>query len=272
MARRGKPATASAEERRGIQSVEVSAVILSALTTAGSAVSLKELSDIAEMPPSKTHRYLSSFIRTGLVRQDEQSGHYDLGPAALELGLAALSRLDVLELAQHEMKLIAKETDLTTLLSVWGQNGPTVVRWQRARTQLVTSLGLGSVLPVTFSATGHVFLSYLPQAMTANLVSKELKASKKNTSEKNRAKTKKEVYNIIDKVRKLGHASADSSVIPGLQALAAPILDHQGEASAVITLIGPDDFIHNQNHHAATTLKAACGRLSFRPEYEQASL
>ena len=263
MARRGKPATATTEERRGIQSVEVSAVILSALSSAGSAVSLKQLSDITQMPPSKTHRYLSSFVRTGLVRQDEISGHYDLGPAALELGMAALSRLEIMELAQSEMKLLTEKTGLTSILSVWGQQGPTVVRWQRAREQLITSLGLGSILPVTFSATGHAFLAFLPQALTATLSNKELATQKNKTPSSMRPRTKKELTDILSAVKATGVAHADNSVIPGLRAIAAPVLDHQNDAAAVITLIGTDYIFSESAEEVVDTLTAACNRLSF---------
>ena len=262
MARRGKPATASEAERRGIQSVEVSAIILSALAGAGGAIPLKQLSEIADMPPSKTHRYLSSFIRTGLVRQDTVSGYYDLGPAALELGLAALARHDVIELANTAMKELTEQTGATSILCVWGQQGPTVVRWQRARRQLVTSLGLGSILPVLSSATGQVFLSFLPRTLTEDLVTRELAGNKRAKAGPARITTKAEVTATIDKVREAMVAAVDSSVIPGLRAVSSPILDHQGQASAAITLIGTEDYFLDRAHENARALKAVCTKLS----------
>lgn len=41
------------------------------------------------MQPSKIHRYLSSFVRTGFVQQTE-SGEYELGPALRRLGFLAI--------------------------------------------------------------------------------------------------------------------------------------------------------------------------------------
>jgi hypothetical protein len=55
---------------------------------------LKDLAAAAGMSAAKAHRYLVSFQRLGLVTQDPRSTRYDLGPAALQLGLAALARLD----------------------------------------------------------------------------------------------------------------------------------------------------------------------------------
>ena len=45
---------------------------------------------------------------------------------------------------------------------LWSSQGATVVRWERAAGFLVTSLGLGSVLPLLGSATGNVFLAWNP--------------------------------------------------------------------------------------------------------------
>jgi DNA-binding IclR family transcriptional regulator len=42
------------------------------------------------MPAAKAHRYLVSLIRVRMVVQ-EATGRYDLGPLAVQLGLASLS-------------------------------------------------------------------------------------------------------------------------------------------------------------------------------------
>lgn len=262
MSRRGKPPTVSQAERRGIQSVEISAIILAAIAEEGTALPLGRLSELTGMPSSKTHRYLASFIRTGLVRQDETTGRYDLGPAALRLGLSALSRFDVIEAAQTTMKRLTQELNITSLLSVWGPQGPTIIRWQRAPQALVTSLNLGSVLPVLSSSTGRIFLAHLPRMLTNDLASRELSANKRNPNRKNLITTKSEIAALIKKVRAAGVASVDSSVVPGLRAVAAPILDHQGEASAVITLIGSESFLNDTLGKTATALKKACRSLS----------
>ncbi|MEO1017937.1 MAG: IclR family transcriptional regulator [Pseudomonadota bacterium] len=257
--------TTTEEERRGIQSVEVSAEILSALVRAGQAVRLKEISDIAGMPPSKTHRYLSSFIRSGFVRQDQATGYYDLGPTAIELGLSALARLDVLDQAQSAMKEITNETNTTSILSVWGPNGPIVVRWQRASSPFITMLGLGSILPTLTSATGRTFLAFLPKRLTDDIVTREFAQNKRLGRPAKDATTKRDLKLVLEQVRENQLAWVDSSVIPGLKAVASPILDYQGEATAVISLLGSQDDLLNARSHASRTLKKACKKISLEP-------
>jgi DNA-binding IclR family transcriptional regulator len=55
------------------------------------------------MSAAKAHRYLVSFQRLQLVVQDAASTRYDLGPAALKLGLASLERLDAVKLARERV-------------------------------------------------------------------------------------------------------------------------------------------------------------------------
>ena len=78
------------KERAGIQSVEVGFALLEGLTRSRGPLMLKDVAASAGMSAAKAHRYLVSFQRLGLVEQDPVSGHYGLGPAALQIGLACL--------------------------------------------------------------------------------------------------------------------------------------------------------------------------------------
>jgi len=88
------------KERAGIQSVEVGFALLDVLAKAEGPLMLRDLAAAAGMSAAKAHRYLVSFQRLALVTQDHASTRYDLGPAALQLGLASLSRLDPVKLAR----------------------------------------------------------------------------------------------------------------------------------------------------------------------------
>ena len=260
MARRGKPQTSSEEERRGVQSIEIGVPLLTALVEAGRPMALKDLSAAADMAPSKAHRYVASFVRCGLIAQNEATGQYTLGHSALQLGLSALSQIDLVDHAAAGLEDLSSTTGVTSLLSVWGPQGPVVVRWRRARQLLVTSLSLGSLLPVTRSATGHVFLAFLPREFTAEQVESERRADEADSS--TRPLTDQQIDQMIGSVRGSMLAWADGSFIPGLRAIAAPVLDAQGEAAAVITLIGTDPYLTNPHHEAAQALIETCRSVS----------
>src|SRR5215471_17229436 len=79
------------EGRRGIKAVEVAGRILDHLARAQAPVALRELAAAGRMSPGKVHRYLASFLTSGLARQDPDTRQYALGPLAMRLGLAALN-------------------------------------------------------------------------------------------------------------------------------------------------------------------------------------
>src|SRR5512133_384256 len=113
------------KQRVGIQSVEVGFGLLQALSLAPGPLMLRDLAAAAGMSAAKAHRYLVSFQRLGLVSQDTASARYDLGPAALRMGLAAITRLDAVKLARERMPALMQHIGHTLALAVWGNHGPT---------------------------------------------------------------------------------------------------------------------------------------------------
>jgi DNA-binding IclR family transcriptional regulator len=119
-------------EQRGIQSVEVGGRLLQALAHTGRPMPLKELALAAEMPPAKAHPYLVSFGKLGLIAQDTASGHYGLGPLAMQLGLISLQQVDPLRLATARLPELAQALQQTVAIAVWGHHGATIVRIEEA--------------------------------------------------------------------------------------------------------------------------------------------
>src|SRR5213078_280142 len=163
-------------KRRGIQSIDTGIRLLEVLEKSDGPLALKELSAKADLHPSGAHRYLASFVRCGLVRQDSDA-RYDFGPLALRLGLASLQRLDPIQATERALPALVDETGFTVLLAVWSNRGPTVVHWQRTG-DLVTSLNLGSLLPVARSSLGRMLLAFLPAGVTAEALAAETKKEK----------------------------------------------------------------------------------------------
>lgn len=242
----------SKRARRGIQSIDTGIRLLEVMEKADGPLALKDLSARADLDPSSAHRYLASFVRCGLVRQDPDT-RYDFGPLALHMGLAAVRRIDCVQVTEQALPALVEETGYTALLSVWSNRGPTVVHWQRSPNPFVTNLGLGSVLPVTRSATGTIFVAFLPSTVTAAAISTEAK----------REPIDREAFaRAVERARKTGLAFADSSVIPGLSAVSSPVLQWNDQAAAVVTLIGPDPELAKASHPAVGALRRVCDRLS----------
>lgn len=250
----------------GIQSLDAALVLLAALAKRPGPVSLSDLARDCAMPPSKVHRYLASFQHAGFVEQAERSGKYDLGRAALDLGLAAIARHDFVNRTAGAMPDLALQTGMSVLLSVWGTEGATVIRWERAQSPAVTSMGLGTTLPLLNSATGRAFLAWAPPAAITAARTLELKRAKKTPSlTPDIAPTEQGLDALVTQIRAQGFATVDGNFIPGLVALAAPILDWQGQAQAVLTLIGTNTDALTPHSAQSLALVAACQAQSFAP-------
>ena len=247
---------AESNARGGIQALDAAMQVLSALATSPGPIGVTDLARAAGMPVSKVHRYLASFVHAGLAIQSGRSGRYNLGPFAASLGIAALARNDFVNRAADDLEELCLQTKLTVLLTVWGNNGATIVRWERAASPVATSFGLGSTFPLLTSASGRIFLAFLPYRLVADAVRVELnRAVELKIEWPDLHPSRKGVEQLIAKIRQDRVASVDGRYIPGLRAIGAPILNWQGEAEAAVTLVGTREDILSQDSTARYFLK-----------------
>ena len=242
--------------RRGIQSVEIGFRVLAALAAEPRSSTLGAVAKRAELSASQAHRYLASLIATGLAHQDPSSGRYDLGPQAIQVGLAALARTDVFAEADPIIAAFTRQTGRTALIAARGPSGPTIVRWHPGRRPVITSLTVGSVLPLLGSATGHAFLSFMGPEELAGAIEQERQSDPRAAAI--------DVDVIRQQVRRAMSASVDEMLIPGLRATAVPILDIQGRAALVATVMATPAFTREDDDSIIERLKSACQALTER--------
>ena len=253
---------AAPRRQRGIQSIEVGMRVLQALTEQRRALPLKDLARLADMPPAKAHPYLVSFMATGLVKQHPLTGHYELGPAALQMGLAALQQLDPLTEASQEAAQLAARSDLSIALAVWGQLGPTVVRLDEPRYPLHVNLRVGTVMSVFNTITGRVFAAYLPEKMVRSMLEDEHRRVGGGASSSFDAP---EVQALLRDIRASGMGRGISMPQPGVNTLCAPVFDAAGHIVLVMTMIGPQGIFDAEiDSPAGQLLREHAGNVSRR--------
>jgi DNA-binding IclR family transcriptional regulator len=225
-------------EGRGVQSVEVGGRILSALVKAGKPLMLRELATLADVAPAQAHAYLVSFRKLELVEQDIASGRYQLGPFALQLGIARLRSFDPLRLAGRAIVEFAEQIDHMVTIAVWGTHGPTIVQVQEGSDQVHVNVRTGTVFSVTGTATGKVFAAFMsPKVIEAQLAEELRKGAR--IQGMGTATSRKELEAEIVTARKLGYAATESKPVTGINGIAAPVFDYSGQMQLAITVIGP---------------------------------
>ncbi len=220
----------------GVQSVDIGVALLKTLAEMRCEASLNELSEKMLMHPAKVHRYLSSLVASGFISRTAH-GRYDLGPYVLEFSTLYLSRLDPAEIATDAMEELRNKTDEGVILSVWGSSGTTVIRWFQSRSPISVSIRPGAHFSTTMSASGRVFMSYLPETMTRSFVEEELETFEKNPH--NLAPgSQDDVLRIIDETRNHGMARVREHSVSSVSALAAPVFDYRNELVLTLALFG----------------------------------
>ena len=259
---------AQPKRQRRIQSIDVGMRVLQALTEQRRPLPLKELAQLAGMPPGKAHPYLVSFTAAGMVKQSPLTGHYELGPAALQMGLAALQQLDPLTEATQEAALLAARADLSVAVVVWGHLGPTVVRLDEPRYPLHVNLRVGTVMSLFNTITGRVFAAYLPEKMVRTMLEDEHRRVAGGASASFDAP---EVQQLLADIRATGMGRGLSMPQPGVNTLCAPVFDAAGRIALVLTMIGPEGVFNAEiESPAGQLLREHAGHVSRRLGYDGA--
>ena len=251
------------KERAGIQSVEVGFGLLDALGKADGPLMLRDLAAAAGMSAAKAHRYLVSFQRLELVAQDAISTRYDLGPAALKLGLASLSRIDAVRLARERVPAIVEQIGGHTLaLAVWGNHGPTIIHWEESPHTVTVNLRLGDVMPLLTSATGRCFAAFVSRDAIAPMLKEEIARAQKS-GRTDVPTTLTEARQLLDDVRQRGAARVVDTLLPGIVGFCVPVFDSDGHIALGIVAVGSmATFDPEWNGAVDGPLRVAASRLS----------
>ncbi|MDS1140515.1 IclR family transcriptional regulator [Pusillimonas sp. SM2304] len=268
----GNKMTANANDgRRSIQSVETGFPLLAALVDAGVPLNLRDLATRAGMTSAKAHPYLVSFTRVGLVQQDAGTGQYELGPFALQMGLVSLQRLDPVRVALPHVNQLAGQIGHTLAIAVLGSHGPTMIHISQASYPVHVNMRNGTVMSMLHTATGHVFLAWLPPKVAQHYMDRELGDQAVVTSISPLRPSAQAMQALIAKVRQAGLATAQGNPLPGIDALSVPVFDHSGNIALALTSLGPSTlFDATENGPIARALKQCATeiseRLGHRPE------
>lgn len=250
------------KERRGIQSIEVGGQLLLALGSHGRPMPLRDLAKAADMPAGKAHPYLVSFGKLGLVTQDAATGYYWLGPTAIQLGLVSLQMLNPVREATPYAEQLAETTGHSAALSVWGNQGPTIVRLVDPIYPLHTNLRTGTVMSLAGTATGRLFAAYLPKQLIEESMREDYKRLGPDIATPLKPE---EVEKQLAEVRQHGLSRSISNPTPGVNSFAAPVFDYSGNIVLGITLMGSSGiFDPSWNGPQAKAVKSCAAEVSVR--------
>lgn len=161
---------------------------------------------------------------------------------------------------------LARELQQTVSISVWGNHGATVVRWEQAGPPVAKGLRTGLVLPVLTSATGLLFAAYLGIEAVRPLMAAEIASVEV-------ARIRYEALaSLLEEIRSRGVSTLRSSAFTEMyggdvDAISVPVFAANGEVVLAITAV--KQIGSEWNGAVAESLLAMASRLSGQLGFRQ---
>jgi DNA-binding IclR family transcriptional regulator len=225
----------SEPSQSSIKSVRVAFGILEVVARNSGPISLKMISRQANVSASKAHRYVQILCSCGLMSQAHKSGNYDLGLAALRIGLSAVNRVEVLNRAADALPALVDDINSDAFISVWSDLGPTVVRFERSKSPSIAMIGPGVAFPIFTTATGMIFLAFASPELLRDVLEREIKATPSL-----REKSMSEIIDLYANVKEEEFAYSVGSALHGRHCAAAPIFSLDDKVIAAVTFVSTD--------------------------------
>jgi DNA-binding IclR family transcriptional regulator len=230
------PASPKPDRRQRVQSAEMGMAILKTLARLGGAASLTAIAAAIGESTAKVHRYLASLVQEGMVAQHETTQQYYLGREAIQIGLAALRQCDPIRMGESALVRLRNELDVTCFIAIMGNKGPTVLRIEEPTLPVTVNMRAGSVMPILWSATGQIFLSFSEDPRLRRQADEEYaQATPERRAQLSGATP---VERLRRQVREQGCAIVEDLMLRGISAISAPIFDAKGSIAAVLTALG----------------------------------
>jgi DNA-binding IclR family transcriptional regulator len=246
-------------EQIGVQSVEIAGHLLKTLATLDGPQTLSGLAAAAGLVPAKAHRYLVSLIREGFVEQSAADGRYDFGGAARLIGRVAMNRLDIVRIGSPLLSDLRDNLRETVFMGVWTPQGPMVIEWFDIVRPVSVVIRPGSILPLHTSAFGLVCAAYLPAAT----VERAMKSSMPQPNLQSRKLAKTKLAALVQDIRRNGFSIVRGDLIPGLDAIAVPVLNHRQDLIACLAAVGSSGVLDiSPSGRVVRELKASAARFA----------
>jgi len=210
--------------------VERALILLRYIVDNEDGLSIREASRNLGYSPATVQKLIAALKSQGYVVQDELTERYHLGPEAVQLGLSALSRLEVLRVARPQMESLSEASGETVFLAIPRADHVIYVDKIVSFQPIRMDAPIGAMRPYNCTSVGKVLLADMSNERIRDL-------AEGGVFERRTERSKIEEF------------------ITGAACIGAPIYNHLGQAVACITVSGPADRINKNVGHFVSQVK-----------------
>jgi DNA-binding IclR family transcriptional regulator len=149
----------SADDRQFVAALERGLRVLQMFSSAHAALSNGELARGTTLSKATISRLTYTLSRLGYLTHDSASGRYRLGPGALALGYASLSKFDVRQVARPLMQSLAEHAGASVALCARDGLNMIYLEFRRSPNALGLGLDIGDRIPLATTSVGRAYLA-----------------------------------------------------------------------------------------------------------------
>ena len=201
-------------------SVQKAFKILEAISDTSNGLGISDLSKKLKIGKSTVHGITMALEEMGVLVRDPFYKRYTVGYGLLELCRTAYGKIELKEIARKPMEKLMEKVGETVFLGVLNGDHVTILDMVESRNEMKITSPPGTRLPLLAGATGRVLLSQIEKGKAEEMVQKKglVRYTPKTVVDP------KQFLREIELVKKQGYAVDDEEYIPGVRAIAAPLL------------------------------------------------
>jgi IclR family pca regulon transcriptional regulator len=224
--------------------------VIRAFTRARPKMTLSDIARATGMTRATARRFVLTLVREGYAETDGK--FFNLKPKILELGYAAMSSLNFVDVAKPIMSRLAFKLRESVFAAVLENEDVVYVASATPPDRYVSiSVTVGSRAPAHAVSTGRVLLSNLPEKDLLDYLDKvELEKLTPNT-----VTSKVKLRGLVDDTRLKGYSIVDQELEIGLRSISVPIRDKSGTVVAALNVACPSSRITPEDMHAHILLE-----------------
>lgn len=238
--------------------VERALILLRYIIEHEDGLSIREVSRELGYTPATVQKLINALNSQGYVVQDDLTDRYHLGPGAINLGLTALSRFKIRQIARPYMEELCQQSNETVFLAIARGDHAVYVDKVVSDLPIRMDASLGADRPYNCTAVGKVLLADLMEE-DIQLLADEGVFEKRT---ENSIVDVDELLSEIEKIREQGWAIDNREFDISAQCVAAPIYNHDSEIIAAITVSGPTERIKKKEDKLISIVKSTAERIS----------
>jgi IclR family transcriptional regulator, acetate operon repressor len=240
--RRGRVPSKPGAPTGQVQSLTRGLSILEALAGSDGGLTLTDVAQRAQLPPSTTHRLLSTLEKMGYVYQAGDLGLWCVGLQAFTVGTTFLSNRDFVAQSHAYMHRLMEQAGETANLAILDGTEAVFIAQVQCHEMMRTLVKLGSRVPLHASGVGKAIFAALPdQQIDAILKVRGLPRITDNT-----IVAMETMWAALRVIRQRGYSFDDEEHARSTRCVGAAVYDEHAEPLGAISIAGPSSRLSDE--------------------------